>query len=494
MDLSRSLKLAVACICLLSLLSCEKKYSGTINVSSHTWLKGKKIFVDPGHGGTASRDGFRSGPGGLTEEEVNLDVSLQLGALLEAAGAVVRLSRIKDVDVPLAQRIAAAQEFAPDLLVSVHHNGTMRRMDGVNYPCVLIWGSRAVSPAGFDFAELLLGEFHRIMDERGSVLSDFSVFPETGSMMLRETHNLCPGVIGEGGFFSDERHARHLRDPQYLTHEAEAYYKAIAEYFRRGVPSARAQIDCRVDNSGFLLNELSSRTPAITLQLDSGVPAVDIDDASLQISLDNLPITAARARSGKYAVNYGPRLYPGAHRIRFSFANSRGQSSPVYTVPFHVPVKVGEHDALVAEGTRMTSYYYTAHEGLKMLLAALSMTVTAPDADTLLWRIAQGFALVGEPAASRYYYSKIFNFYPQSRYRGTLQGGAYDHRYQVEYLGRELSFTEECGSCPSTRTVREIPVAEPSAADGKDDSGFAPLETAKALCRSLREWIVSRWK
>ncbi len=489
MDPSRSLKLIVACICLLGLLACEKKYSGTVNVSSHTWLKGKKIFVDPGHGGTASRDGFRAGPGGLTEEEVNLDVCLQLGKLLEAAGATVKLSRVKDVDIPLPQRVAAAQEFAPDLLVSVHHNGTMRRMDGVNYPCVLIWGSREVSPASFDFASLLLGEFHRIMDERGSVLSDFSVFPETGSMMLRETHNLCPGVIGEGGYFSDERHARHLRDPQYRTHEAEAYYKAVAEYFRRGIPRARAQIDCRVANTGFLQNELQSRTPAITLLLESGYPGVDIDDSTLRVTLDNIPIAASRLRSGKYSVNYGRRLYPGAHRIRFSFSNTRGQSSMIYSLPFHVPVTTGEHDALVQEGTRLVSYYYTAHEGLKMLLAALSMTVTAPDADTLLWRIAQGFTLIGEPAAARYYYSKIFYFYPQSQYHATLRGTAYDHRYPVEYLGRELPFTEECGSCPAARTEREIPVGDPTTGDAEQEKSYLPLEKAKSFLRAFREWI-----
>jgi N-acetylmuramoyl-L-alanine amidase len=494
MDLSRSLKLLIACACVLAFVACEKKYQGNATVGSHTWLKGKKIFVDPGHGGTAAADSFRNGPGGLTEEEVNLAVSLHLANMLKGAGAVVALAREKDLDVPLTERVRLAREFAPDLFLSIHHNGTMRRMDGVNYPCVLVWGSPGVSPASFDFARLLLEEFHRIMDARGSVLSDFSVFPETGSMMLRETHDLCPGSIGEAGFFSDERHAIHLRDAQYREHEAEAYFKAVSEYFRRGVPSARAQINCRVENTGYLKNLLKDREPAIVLLLEPGAPGVDIDDSSIRVTLDNVPVTASRVKPGRYSLDYGRRLYPGAHRMRLEFANTRGQRAMIVSLPFHVAVQPGEHDALVREGTRLASYYYTAHEGIKMLQAALSMTVTAPDADTLLWRIAQGFGLIGELETSRYYFSKIAYFYPQSGYREMIGRYTGALRYPVEYHGKEIQFVEDCPACPSKSTVREIPVTEPRSADGNRNEGFYLAEKAKALYRTIREWVWSRWE
>ena len=52
----------------------DYEYTGDINFTKFTWLTGKKIFLDPGHGGSGDSDLFRIGPGGITEEEVVRDV------------------------------------------------------------------------------------------------------------------------------------------------------------------------------------------------------------------------------------------------------------------------------------------------------------------------------------------------------------------------------------------------------------------------------------
>jgi N-acetylmuramoyl-L-alanine amidase len=197
---------------------------------------GKRVFIDPGHGGLGKTDTFRIGPAGLREEEANLAVALELEHLLQASGAIVKMARDDDSDISLAERSAMAAEFRPDLLLSIHHNGTIRRVDPVNYPLVLFWGNEKLNPASFQLAQDALREFERLMDMKGVVLSDYSVFQETGTHILRETKHLCPGILGEAGFFSDATHERRLKDTLYIREEAKAYYYTMLTYFSRGCP------------------------------------------------------------------------------------------------------------------------------------------------------------------------------------------------------------------------------------------------------------------
>ena len=102
-------------------------------------LAGRRIALDPGHGGF-----FRGalGVGGLTEAEVNLGVALALRDRLVAHGADVLLTREGDRDflgpadsslsADLAERARRAAAFDPDLLVSIHHNADARGAHDVN--------------------------------------------------------------------------------------------------------------------------------------------------------------------------------------------------------------------------------------------------------------------------------------------------------------------------------------------------------------------------
>jgi len=56
--------------------------------------------------------------------------------------------------------------------------------------------------------------------------------------VLRNTIDDMPGVIGEGGFFTNPSGEGRLKSKAYNKLEAEIYYKAILEYFDRGTPSA----------------------------------------------------------------------------------------------------------------------------------------------------------------------------------------------------------------------------------------------------------------
>ena len=91
-------------------------YTGTIDVAKHAHLKGKKIFIDPGHGAKSKEDG-RVGPTGVTEEAVNLRVGIVLASMLRGAGAEVKLSRTADVDVTLEDRSKMVLDCKPDLFI-----------------------------------------------------------------------------------------------------------------------------------------------------------------------------------------------------------------------------------------------------------------------------------------------------------------------------------------------------------------------------------------
>jgi N-acetylmuramoyl-L-alanine amidase len=80
------------------------------------------ILIDPGHGG---EDFGAVGKGGLLEKDVVLAVALELEQLLEKKiGAVVHLTRRKDVFVPLADRTSLANDYEVDVFLSLHCNAT----------------------------------------------------------------------------------------------------------------------------------------------------------------------------------------------------------------------------------------------------------------------------------------------------------------------------------------------------------------------------------
>ncbi|NDC39361.1 MAG: N-acetylmuramoyl-L-alanine amidase, partial [Proteobacteria bacterium] len=71
---------------------------------------GPRIVIDPGHGG---EDLGAQGVGGLLEKDVTLSVALELADLLnKRASAQVKLTRTKDIFVPLAKRRPTRRQFS----------------------------------------------------------------------------------------------------------------------------------------------------------------------------------------------------------------------------------------------------------------------------------------------------------------------------------------------------------------------------------------------
>ena len=93
-----------------------------------TGLKGKKIAIDPGHGGS---DSGAIGPTGVMEKNITLKVAMELKNLLVAEGATVYMTRTKDTEVsPKKSRATDVEELQArcdianakdaDIFISIH--------------------------------------------------------------------------------------------------------------------------------------------------------------------------------------------------------------------------------------------------------------------------------------------------------------------------------------------------------------------------------------
>lgn len=84
-----------------------------------TSLKGLKVGLDAGHGGSAP--GAVS-PTGINESEVNLSIVYELKSILESKGAIVTLSRTDDSSMEMSERKKIFKDAGIDVMISIHNN------------------------------------------------------------------------------------------------------------------------------------------------------------------------------------------------------------------------------------------------------------------------------------------------------------------------------------------------------------------------------------
>ncbi len=108
-----------------SAVAAKRTTAGADSLTRALGLKIRRIVIDPGHGG---HDQGSSGPTGLLEKELVLDVSLRLGALIEKQiGAEVIYTRDDDRYIALEERPRIANVAKADLFLSIHANSSVLR-------------------------------------------------------------------------------------------------------------------------------------------------------------------------------------------------------------------------------------------------------------------------------------------------------------------------------------------------------------------------------
>lgn len=296
------------------------------------FLDGLTIVLDPGHGGRADRAGWKRGPTGLREAEVNLRVARFLRDLLAEAGVNVVLTRDADEyldpddKADLLARIAIANELRADLFLSIHHNASDRSPEA-NYTSVFYHGAPDHSPASLDVARhLLAGLDHALRLEQQldcGLLSDYAIYPGKGFAVLRAAE--VPAVLAESSFHSNPQEERRLRDPVYNRREAYGLFLGLARWARAGLPRV------------WLVEPENGRVAAgetIIVGLDDGLSArggfgshlPQLQVGSLRVRFDGRPLRH-ELDLAKRQVRITPtrELAGRAASIRVDFANVFGQ-------------------------------------------------------------------------------------------------------------------------------------------------------------------------
>jgi N-acetylmuramoyl-L-alanine amidase len=159
-------------------------------VESGPHLIGRRIVVDPGHGGTDP--GHTEGE--TTEADLVFDLASRIEGRLAAAGATVYLTRGRRQDPTLAERTAFANDARADLFLSLHVDAHAsphaRGVSSFYYGT----GSGASSTVGEQFANLVRRE---VVARTG--LIDLGSHPKTWDL-LRMT--AMPAVRLDCGYLS----------------------------------------------------------------------------------------------------------------------------------------------------------------------------------------------------------------------------------------------------------------------------------------------------
>lgn len=182
-------------------------------------LKGLKVCIDPGH----SQDIGATGPRGITERQVNVEVAQALKKELESDGAVVVMTHTDtSQNVSLYERIKIANQNRCDLFVSIHHNAPPDGVSPLNQrfgPSVIYY-----HPQSRKWAESIQKE---MVSKSG--LPDFGVFQ--GNMAVcRNSH--MPAVLVECAFLSLPDQEKLIVSPKFQKKMAQAIKAGIKKVLK----------------------------------------------------------------------------------------------------------------------------------------------------------------------------------------------------------------------------------------------------------------------
>ncbi|WP_082686921.1 N-acetylmuramoyl-L-alanine amidase [Bacillus sp. FJAT-27445] len=184
-----------------------------------TGLYGKKILLDPGHGG---KDPGAIGPTGLREKDVVLSTGLLLKKELESQGAIVFMTRMTDVFLELSQRTAIANASDYDAFISLHTNANTsaspRGTETYYNRTVNFNGVKSAAMAD-DIQKNLISSIGT--PSRGVKEQEFYV----------NRMNELPSILIELAFISNRTEESLLRSDTFKKNSAIGIRKGLEEYF-----------------------------------------------------------------------------------------------------------------------------------------------------------------------------------------------------------------------------------------------------------------------
>ena len=195
-----------------------------INFATTGGLKGKRITIDPGHGGS---DPGAIGPRGNKEKTSTLLISNYLKQYLSAEGAIVSMTRTTDVDVygkfasaknELQARVDVSTRNRADAFVSIHHNANNNRSIGgiatYYYP-----------KSGYDYK---LGSAIQKKMAAASKMRNMGT-QQANFYVIKRSY--IPAVLLEVGFLSNPNEEQKIASTWFQKTIAKAIFDGLKEYF-----------------------------------------------------------------------------------------------------------------------------------------------------------------------------------------------------------------------------------------------------------------------
>ena len=195
-----------------------------VNFATTGGLKGKRVTIDPGHGGS---DPGAIGPRGNKEKTSTLLIANYLKSYLTASGALVSMTRTKDIDVygryasaknELQARVDVSTRNRADAFVSIHHNANNNRSIGgiatYYYP-----------KSGYDYK---LGKAIQNKLAAASKLRNMGT-QQANFYVIKRSY--MPAVLLEVGFISNYREEQLISSAWFQKTIAKAVFDGLKEYF-----------------------------------------------------------------------------------------------------------------------------------------------------------------------------------------------------------------------------------------------------------------------
>ena len=230
--------------------------SGESSLIRTLGLKINRVVIDPGHGG---HDQGTTGPRGLLEKDVVLDVALRLGKLIEdRLGAEVIYTRTDDTFIPLEGRTALANDKKADLFLSIHANSSSAtHVSGIETYYLNFTDSKdALDVAARENASSEKSVFELrdliqqiTLHDKAEESREFAIriqsslfalsarnFPGEKNRGVKKAPFVVliganmPSVLAEIGFLSNPKEENLLRKPEYRDKVAEALFRGLSRY------------------------------------------------------------------------------------------------------------------------------------------------------------------------------------------------------------------------------------------------------------------------
>ena len=190
-------------------------------------MKGKKIVIDPGHGG---EDCGAIGPSGVTEKSITLQIAKEVEKMLKEAGAKVTMTRTTDTEVSpkhrqatdvdeLQARCDVANKAKADIFISIHMDSFTSREASGTTGYYYTKGSAASKRLAAAIQSELVAQLKTT--SRGIKTCNFYVVK----------HTKMPATLIEVAFVSNPKEEKLLNSKKGVQKAAIGIVKGISDFF-----------------------------------------------------------------------------------------------------------------------------------------------------------------------------------------------------------------------------------------------------------------------